>query len=394
MRVDWPPRGHGYTEEEIAAVAAVMRAIGAPITQGPNVQAFEEEFATYVGMERAYALMSAAHALDIAAMLAEVGPGDEVIIPSHTYCASAIAFARRGGVMKWGDINPDSLTLSKESVVRLTTKKTRAIVIVHLYGLLSPEIEEIAAFARERGIFLVEDCAQSLGARKGDLHCGTFGDVGCYSFHGQKNLSTLGEGGMMVARNRELGGKIAGLRLNGHAPFTNKLEYWLPAMVNVDQDIDGVWPMKSTMTEVQAAVGRLVLRRFDDLTELRRARAMEFRCAMKDFPELHFPTIASPENHCHHLLTARYDGENGMTRDDLIRMLSTEFRVKAIIQYHPLHRYDLFRKNGFAQASVPETDRFFDNMVSFPFSVEISDADFAYAIESVRTCLNRLRVAD
>ena len=391
MRIDWPPRGHGYTEEEISAVAEVMRAVGTPITQGPNVQRFEQAFAEYVGTRSAYALMSGAHALDIAAMLAEIGVGDEVIVPAHTYCASALAFARRGAVLRWADLNPDSLTLSVASMRALVTKKTRAIVLVHLYGLLSPDVEAIASFAKERGIFLVEDCAQSLGARKGDRHCGTFGDVGCFSFHGQKNLSTLGEGGMLVTRDPALGTKVRGLRLNGHAPFATQQEYWLPAMINVDLDVADAWPMKSTMTEVQAVVGRLILQRLDALTGQRRARATSFRCALKDFPELHFQKIPSPENHSHHLLAARYDGVKGATRDDLIRMLSSEFGIKAIIQYHPLHRYDLFKKTGFGNADVPETDRFFDNMISFPFSVEISEADFSYLIDSVRTALQRLR---
>jgi perosamine synthetase len=110
---------------------------------------------------------------------------------------------------------------------------------------------------------------------------------------------------------------------------------------------------------------------------------------MREFPELRFQAIHTPEAHSHHLLPARYDGEQG--RDALIRMLSRDYGIKAIIQYYPLNRYDLFRKTGHGQADVPETDRFFDNMVSFPFSMEISDADFDYMIESVRSALQRLR---
>lgn len=390
IKIDWPPRGHGYTEEEIAAVAQVMRATGQPLTQGTHVQRFEQAFAQYVGAERAFALMSCAHALDIAAALLEFCPGDEVIIPAHTYCASALAFARRGATIRWADIDPESLTIAPDSLRGLCTPKTKAIVVVHLYGLLSPHIEEIAAFAKERGIALIEDCAQALGAKLADRHCGTFGDIGCYSFHAQKNLSTLGEGGMMVVANPALAAKVLGLRLNGHAPFAVKPEYWLPAMTNVDEDIRGVWPMKSTMSEVQGAVGCLVLKRLDALTEQRRARAMVFRDAMKNFPELRFQAVCSPESHSHHLLPARYAAEK-WGRDDLIRMLSTEYGVKAIVQYYPLYRYDLFRKAGLGHADVPETDRFFDNMISFPFSVEINNGDFAYLVDAVRDALLKLR---
>lgn len=390
FRVDWPPRGHGYTEEEIAAVAQVMRANGQPLTQGPHVQRFEQDFAQYLGASRAFALMSCAHALDISAALLEFGPGDEVVVPAHTYCASALAFARRGATIRWADIDPDSLTMAPDSLRRLCTPKTKAIVLVHLYGLLSPHVEGIAAFARERGIVLIEDCAQALGAKLGEKHCGTFGDIGCYSFHAQKNLTTLGEGGMMVVANPELAARVPGLRLNGHAPFAVKPEYWLPAMTNVDEDIHGVWPMKSTMTEAQGAVGCLLLKRLDTLTQQRRARGMAFREALRDFPELRFQAVGTAGSHSHHLLPARCVAE-GWNRDDLIRLLSTEYGVKAIVQYYPLYRYDLFRKAGLGQAEVPETDRFFDNMVSFPFSLEISDEDFAYLTGAVKEAIYKLR---
>ena len=323
-------------------------------------------------------------------MLARIGPGDEVLIPAHTYCASALAFARRGAVLKWVDIDLGSLTMSPESMRRLFTDKTKAIVLVHIYGLLSPHVEEIANFAKQNNVLLIEDCAQSLGARLGNKHCGTFGDIGCYSFHSQKNLTTLGEGGMMVVNSSRLAESVPGLRLNGHAPFKVKPEYWLPAMTNVDQDIEGVWPMKSTMTEVQAAVGRLVLKRLDALTEKRRARGVAFRESMRDFPELQFQAIHAPEAHSHHLLPARYDG-GARHRDDLIRLLSSEYGIKAIVQYYPLNRYDLFRKFGFGEAELPNTDRFFDNMISFPFSIDMGESDFLYVIDSVKSALQWLR---
>ena len=104
VRVDWPPRGHSYTEQEIQLVGEVMRASGQSLTNGPFMQNFERAFATYHGIERAFATMSCAHALDIAAMLSNIQPGDEVIIPAHTYCASALSFARRGAVIRWADI--------------------------------------------------------------------------------------------------------------------------------------------------------------------------------------------------------------------------------------------------------------------------------------------------
>lgn len=390
-KVDWPNRGHGYTENEIMAVAEVMRSKKESLTQGSRVKKFEDDFASYIGTNDCYATMSCAHALDISAMLIKLRRGDEVIIPSHTYCASAISFARRGAVIKWGDIDPNSLTMSMESILKNVTKNTKAIVLVHLYGLISPEVEKIADYAKENGIILIEDCAQALGASFNQKKCGTFGDIACFSFHAQKNLTTLGEGGMIYVKDPLLSKLVPGLRLNGHAQFSDKKEYWLPAMTNVDQDIEGVWPIKSTMTEVQATVGSLLLKRLDALTLQRRERGMHFREAMSDISELKFQEVHDELSHSHHLLPAYYQAKNS-NRDDLIRMLSSEYGIKAIVQYYPLHRYDLFKKMGYGNAAVPNTDIFFDNMLSFPFSIEMSDGDFEYLIISIRNAIKKLRV--
>jgi perosamine synthetase len=390
FKVDWPSRGHNYTEAEINAVVEVMRGDNVPLSQGSRVQRFEQKFGEYIHSNYNFATMSCAHALDISAMLLEIEKGDEVVLPAHTYCATALAFARRGAVLRWADIDSNYWTMSPDSVVKLCTEKTKAIVMVNLYGLLSPHIEEIALFAKERGIALIEDCAQSLGARKGEQHSGTFGDIGCYSFHSQKNLTTLGEGGMITVQDENLAKKISGLRLNGHASFQGQTEYWLPAMANVDEDIEGVWPIKSSMSEVQAAVGVELLDKLNGFTEQRRSRGLTFRDALRDYSELRFQGIPSPEMHSHHLMPAICESKE-WNRDDLIKILSEKYGVKAIVQYYPLNRYGLFGKRGFGDADIPKTDNLFDNMISFPFSIVIAENDFQYMIESVQQAIQQLR---
>ena len=389
IKIDWPARGHEYTKPEIDAVTQVLFNKKAALTQGDKVLKFEEKFAKYIGVKNAFSLMSAAHGLDIAAKLIEIKPGDEVIIPAHTYCASALAFTRRGAIIRWADISINTLTISIESIKSLVNEKTRAIVVVHLYGLICPEINEIKEYAKNKKLYLIEDCAQSLGSKLNNKHCGTFGDIACYSFHAQKNLTTLGEGGMIVVADNEKAKKVAGLRINGHAPFENKKEYWLPAMVNVDQDIEGIWPIKSTMNEAQAAIGLLVLDRIDDLTRKRRERGLMIRKELESFDELKFQEIYSEESHSHHLLPALCKSEN-WHRDDLIRILFNKYGIKSIIQYYPLNRYDLFNKSGNANANIPVTDMFFDNMISFPFSLVIEDVDFLYMINSIKSSINTL----
>ena len=389
MKINWPNRGHAYSKQEINAVAEIMSNPKIQLTQGSCVLKFEEDFMNYLGSHNAFSLMSAAHGLDIAANLIEIQKGDEVIIPAHTYCATALAFARRGAIIKWADICPDSLTVTLESISKLITPKTKAVTVVHLYGLMCPDIFKISDFLKSKNIFLIEDCAQSLGANFKGKHCGTIGDIGIFSFHSQKNLTTLGEGGMMVVKDQNLAKHVKGLRLNGHAPFTNKDEYWLPAMTNVDEDIPGIWPIKSSMNEAQGALGSLIIERMDSLTDSRRSLSNFFRSKLKNINELKFQNIHSKTAHSHHLLPVKCLSDD-WNRDDLIKILFNKFSIKCVIQYYPLNRYDLFKKNGMGDANVPNTDDFYDNMISIPFSLTFSDEENIYLVNSIIESIKEL----
>ncbi len=391
MSINWSGRGHLYTEEEIAVVGDVMRNAD-PLTQGKYLQAFERDFGRVIGCARCFALTNCAHALELAAILSRVGPGDEVICPAHTYCASAIPFARAGASLVWADISPDTFLVTLESIKEIVTARTKVIVVVHLYGMICSDIREIAEFAKSRRILLVEDCAHALGATLHGQAGGTFGDFGTFSFHAQKNVTTLGEGGMLVVRSGDHAKLVPGLRHNGHCCFANQKDYWVPAMANVEQDIPGVWPHNYSLGEAQAALGSALLGRLPELTRQRRERALSFRAALQGYPELRFQRIESESQHSHHLLVAKYvASKQGRSRDDLIRLLFTKYGIKTIVQYYPLYRYELFRKTGFGVANCPQTDDFFDNMISFPAHGWMSADHFNYLIASVREALGTLR---
>lgn len=392
LKINWSGRGQFYTEDEIAAVVDVLRNADG-LTLGPRLKKFEQDFEAMLGGgRRCFGLTNCASALELAAILTGVGPGDEVIIPAHTYCATAIPFGRSGAKLVWGDIDPDTLLLSLDSIKKLTTPKTKAIVIVHLYGKLSEEMPAIVAFARERGIMVIEDCAQSLGASFGGVPSGGFGDISCFSFHTQKNLTTMGEGGMIAVADPALVAKVDGLRHNGHVPFSGSEDYWRPAMVNVVEDLPGHWPHNFSMCEAQAALGSAVLPRLPAMTEARRQRGIKFRAAMADVPELKFQKIGEPAAHSHHLLPARFTpAKAGVNRDDLIRLLFGTHGIKCVVQFYPLYRYDLFKTKGAGTADCPNTDAFFDNMLSFPFHVHMDEESFDYLIASVKSAVASLR---
>ncbi len=389
--INWSGKGHGYSEEEKQAAIMAMETAD-PLTQGKYLAEFEEKFKKFLGANHAFAVANCTNALDLSAVLSGIGEGDEVIVPAHTFCATAIPFARTGATIKWADIDPETRVVSLNTVKVVCTQKIKVIVVVHLYGLMAP-MPEIMEFAKERGIIVVEDCAQAIGAEINGQKAGTFGDYTCFSFHGAKNMSTLGEGGMLVVQSDEKAALVPGLRHNGCCGFPGDREvYWKPAMSNVDVDIQGVWPYNFCIGEVQCAVGSALLDRVEEMTRERVRRANKFIDAVKGYPELSFQRIPDGYRHVYHLLSARFNGpEYEVSRDAFIKKMWGEFGVKVIVQYYPLYRYPLFQAHGFGEADCPNTDHFFDNMVSFPFHLWMEEDDFDYMIDSTIKCLETLK---
>lgn len=389
--VNWSGKGLQYTDEEVALVAEVMQSAD-PLTQGRHQAEFEKAFCDYTGSRYAFAVSSATAALELSALLCRLSQGDEVIVPAHTFAASAIPFARAGAKIVWADIDPETRVVTASTIAPCITLRTRAVVIVHLYGLVC-DMDPIIELARKHDLTIVEDAAQALGARYKGRQAGSMGDFGCFSFHTHKNISTLGEGGILTVKNDADAALVPGLRHNGMRPFADeRAHYWIPAMSNVDFDIEGLWPYNFCLGEVQCALGTRLLTRLDKVNADRAKRAERFITAMQEFPELVFQTVPEGCEHSWHLLAARYDGKKyTRTRDDLIALLAYTYGIKCVVQYYPLYRYPMFWRAGFGDGRCPETDRFFDNMISFPFHHWMADDQFGYMLKSLRDALLRMR---
>jgi dTDP-4-amino-4,6-dideoxygalactose transaminase len=254
-------------------------------------------------------------------------------------------------------------------------------------------MDPIMLLAREHGLLVVEDAAQAMGASYKGRAAGAIGDFGCFSFHTHKNITTLGEGGMLTVASPVHASLVPGLRHNGVRAFAgDRTRYWLPAMSNVDFDIDGLWPYNFCLGEVQCALGTKMLERLDEINRERSLRARRFISAFVGFPELSFQRPAEGCGHSWHLLAARYDGSRwGRTRDEFIEALAFTTGVRAAVQYCPLYRYPMFQKAGFGDANCPQTDLFFDNMVSFPFQQWMPEEQFSLMIDLVTQALNQMR---
>lgn len=393
MRINFSGRAIKYTEEEIATVVDAMRN-AEPLTQGKHLAEFERKFSQYQNVDEGscFAVMNGCAALELSAQLCAFKPGDEVILPSHTFTASAYPFHKHGARLVWADIDPRTRVVTAETIAKAITPRTRAVVPVHLYGYVAdmPEIMDLCA---EKGIICIEDAAQAIGAELEGKKAGSFGDMAIFSFHSHKNLTTLGEGGMLYVNSPRLRALVPMLRHNGHCPYPDgRPNYWTPAMGNVDLPIlDGepLMPSNYSIGEIECALGTKMLERIDEINTQKRNRAIRLIDELKDFPELEFHRVAGTR-HNYHLLAARM--KNGTKlRDKFMLKMYEDKGIKCVVQYLPLNRYDFYKKLGYGEAACPEADAFFDSMVSFPFQHWLEDKDFEYLISSIRDVLTDLR---
>ena len=392
FKINFSGKSHNYTQEEIDVVVQAMKD-AEPYTQGRYQTEFEDKFCEYIGAPHAFAVNNATAALEMAAQLCQFESGDEVIIPSHTFTSSAYPFAKKGAEIVWADIDLQTRVVTAETIEKKITPHTKAVVVVHLYGYMA-DMPSIMELAKKHNLLVIEDAAQSMGTEIAGKKSGTFGDFGVFSLHSHKNITTLGEGGLIVVKDKKYADIMPMLRHNGHCDFPfDREDYWIPAMGNVDFPVLNdkiLWPNNYCLGEIECALGTKLLDRLDKLNNQKRKRAIYFIDALKDYPELEFhkhDTI----RHNYHLLAARMT--NGK-RDMFIRKMANEKGIQCVVQYYPLNRYPLYQKIGFGNANCPNTDIFFDNMVSFPFHHWMSDNDFKYMLKSTEDVLESLRKID
>ena len=246
-------------------------------SKGEFLQRFERSFADYTGVTYATAVSNGTVALHLALVALGIGPGDEVIVPTLTYIASVNAIAYTGATPVFVDSERDSWQLDPADVRRKVTPRTRAIMVVHLYGHPA-DMESIMAVARECNLFVVEDCAEAFGSRIGGRHVGTFGDISTFSFFGNKTITT-GEGGMVVTNDATLADRAVHFKGQGLAKHR---VYW--------HDVIGY---NYRMTNICAAIGLAQMERADDLVARKQVLAARYDDALRGSRlELHRPARA------------------------------------------------------------------------------------------------------
>lgn len=383
--------GHGssYGPEEQEAVLEVLRG-GAP-SCGPAVKRFEEEFASYCGADYGLAVTSGTTGLQLAMIAAGVGPGDEVITTPISWISTANAAAVLGARVVFADVDPRTLNIDPDSVASKITSRTKAILPVHLYGQCS-DMDALSELAAPRGICVVEDAAHAAGAEYKGRKAGSLGDTAVFSFHQQKNMVTLGEGGMITTSDKSLYENMLSHRSLCCLTYDPKGKY-LPIDESVRPMGKRYWHLdfdeigfNYRMTDAQAAVGLVQLKKLESFNQKRIAIAEQYCDGLRGIPGLTLP-YASPENkHVFHVYCLLLTPEFSRSKEDFMWDLYTRKQIKAWSHYMPIHLTTAYRKLGHGEGECPIAEKLFEQYVSIPIHPRMSDETVQYVIDSIREC--------
>lgn len=308
---------------------------------GKNEEAFEKEFASYLGVKYAIGVASGTDALILALKALGIGKGDEVIIPANVY-PTAFAVAATGARIKLVDIDPQTFNIDPFKIEKAITLSTFAIIPVHLYGLAA-KMEPILKIAQKHNLFVVEDCAQAHGAIYQGKKVGTLGDIGCFSFYPTKNLGAYGDAGMVVTNNCRLAKILKELRMYGERSRYQSVRL-------------GV---NSRLDEIQAAILRVKLKKLNQENKLRRRVALEYFENLKDLPLSLSPRPSA--SHVYYLFSIRM-----RQRNRLKKFLAKNNIETTIHSPLPTHLVDSFKFLNYQRGDFPEAEKATREVLSLP----------------------------
>lgn len=345
--------------------------------KGPQVKRFEDNLATYLGVNHVISCANGTDALQIAMMALNLQPGDEVITASFTYVATAevIALLKLKPVLV--EVHPDTFTIDPAAIEKAITPKTKAIVPVHLFGQ-SADMERIMAIAEQHHLYVIEDNAQAIGAtyifsNGKKKKAGTMGTIGTTSFFPSKNLGCFGDGGALFTNDDVLAKKIRMIANHGQS-------------VQYVHDEIGV---NSRLDTLQAAVLEVKLKYLDDFAQRRNRVADFYDQAFAAIKEIQTPVRASNSNHVFHQYTLKLDQVN---RDDVRKMLA-EKGIPSMVYYPiPLHLQKAYKDVRYQPGAFPITENLCQCVLSLPIHTEMEQDDLEYISGSFIEVINQLKI--
>lgn len=367
--------------DEVEAVREVIDS--GWITSGPKVRLFEEEFARAVGAKHAIAVSSCTAALHLALEAAGVEPGDEVIVPTYTFAATAEVARYLGAHPVLVDVERTSLNVDPAAVVRAITPRTRAVIPVHIGGLPAA-MDDVLAICRDRGIAVVDDAAHAFTAMSGSRAVGALGDMTCFSFYATKTITT-GEGGMITTANDAWAERCRLMRLHGisrdaldrHAS-SQRWAYEILAP-----------GFKYNLSDLAAAIGVVQLRKAEAMLARREAIAARYAEAFAGLDALEMPPRGDDCRHAWQLYVLRLHLDRlSIDRDRFIAELARR-RIGASVHFIPLHVHPYYRETfGYVAADFPVAYAEYERALSLPIYSRMSDADVESVVAAVQSVVS------
>jgi dTDP-4-amino-4,6-dideoxygalactose transaminase len=342
--------------ELASAIARVMTS--RQFILGPELEAFEAEFAAYCGVRHAIGVASGTDALELALRAAGIGDGDEVITVSHTFIATALAISAVGATPVFVDVCSDDGLMDPERAAEAVTDRTRAILPVHLYGRCV-EMDPILVLARDHGLRVIEDCAQAQGASRAGRAAGSIGNAGCFSFYPSKNLGALGDAGAVITDDAQLACMLRLLRNYGQ---DRKYHHLIPGR-------------NSRLDELQAAVLRVKLAHLDDFNRARRKIAQRYHTTIGDLDPIRFLSFDPERDAMHQAVLCTPDRAG-------LRSYLDQAGIETQVHYPiPCHRQPLYA--NIASRPLPVTDQLAEQVLSLPMYPELSESQIGRICRAV-----------
>lgn len=334
--------------------------------KGKYVPRFENDFAKYIGMQYGVGVFNGTVALHLAMLTLGIGEGDEVIVPSFTYVASVNAITYVGATPVFVDSKLDTWQMDPDDVRKKITDKTKAMVVVHLYGHPC-EMDELTALCRENDIFMIEDCAEAIGSEYKGKKVGSFGDVSCFSFFGNKTITT-GEGGMLLTNDISLYDRAKRIKDQGNAKYRM---YW--------SDIVGY---NFRMTNIQAAIGCAQLERIDEFVKKKILVGQKYRDGFLNYP---IKTLEPVGDVIHTYWMCNILLERAELRDELRTYLEDK-GIETRPTFYPVHTMPMYSQKYQKHNNAEHISYRGINLPSYP---ELSDEELEYVISSVKAFFDR-----